>query len=513
MMPNEEMREKDLKSTDGVNLPKEILQQREGHLCLAIELIADNVMVTDSNGCIEYVNGAFEITTGFTRSEVIGKNPNILKSGKHDEHYYIKLWETIRSGQVFQARTTNKRKNGELYYANQAISSFKNSQGQITHYISIWRDITKEVKAEEKLRESEHRFRAAFDYVAAGMALVSPQGKWLKVNRTFCEMLGFSQEELLSRTMSDIIYPEDLTIIMDKIEDLLNDKFSYFSIEKRCFHKHGFVMWILLSVSLVRGNMNEPLYFVAEIQDMTEKRKAQEKSVDLMNAKARFTSMVSHELRTPLTAIKEGISIVADEIVGQINKEQKEYLELAGRNVDRLKRLINDILDFQKLESGRMVFDLQNNDINELCKEVYRIMVLSSNEKSLSFILELEENLPMIKMDKDRIHQVLVNFINNAIKFTDKGSIKLATLKSGNMIEVKIKDSGCGIAEADMGKLFQSFEQIGDQNKKALGTGLGLVICKEIVERHHGKIWVESEFGKGATFIFSLPIIERRQNL
>ncbi|HTZ11311.1 MAG TPA: ATP-binding protein [Candidatus Margulisiibacteriota bacterium] len=241
--------------------------------------------------------------------------------------------------------------------------------------------------------------------------------------------------------------------------------------------------------------------------DITERKKAEAALMDAMKAKSDFTSTVSHELRTPLTAIREGVSLVLDGTAGQINEEQKDFLSLAKRNVDRLGRLINDVLDLQKLEAQKMVFNIQENDINELLKEVYNTMLPLTDKRGLELTLKLEEGLPRVKFDRDRIIQVLTNLVNNAIKFTEKGSIVVTSGYTDNVIQVGIKDSGPGIKKEDMDKLFQQFRQLEKlTERKTGGTGLGLAISKEIIDRHKGRIWAESEFGKGTAFYFILPV-------
>lgn len=231
-----------------------------------------------------------------------------------------------------------------------------------------------------------------------------------------------------------------------------------------------------------------------------------------MQVKATFISMVSHELRTPLTAIKEGIAIVSEEVTGALNEEQKEFLDVAKRNVERLARLINDVLDFQKLESGRMVFRMQDDSINGVVEEVYETMLSLAQGKGLEFILSLDKSLPDTVFDKDKINQVISNLVQNAIKYTEKGVITVMTSVGGeNFIQVAVKDTGKGIKQEDLPRLFRQFEQLESAHeRKTAGTGLGLAISRQIIEGHKGRIWVESEFGKGSTFYFILPIKERR---
>ncbi|MBM3248604.1 MAG: HAMP domain-containing protein [Candidatus Omnitrophica bacterium] len=244
------------------------------------------------------------------------------------------------------------------------------------------------------------------------------------------------------------------------------------------------------------------------LEDLTEANKKIEEALVI---KSEFASMVSHELRTPLTAIKEGIGIVLDGSAGQINADQKDFLETAKRNVDRLARLINDVLDFQKLESGKMQFNMQENDLNKVVQESFDSMKPLAGAKNIKMELDLAKELPKVNFDKDKITQAVDNLVNNAIKYTDKGSIRIETKPGNNIVEFSIKDTGVGIKDKDMPKLFQSFQQLGEYHERKVASScLGLSISKEIIERHRGKIWVESEFGKGSTFHFILPIKERR---
>ncbi len=228
---------------------------------------------------------------------------------------------------------------------------------------------------------------------------------------------------------------------------------------------------------------------------------------ETLELKSKFTSTVSHELRTPIAVIQEGINIVRDGLLGNINDKQKDTLSAVSKNAHRLSWLIDDILDFQKFESGKMKLVFEENDINKVIQEAYKGIELLGKEKGLNFVFNMGKDLPEIKFDKYRITQVITNLLANAIKFTDRGNIIVSTAKNGNNIQVAVRDTGCGIKPGDIPRLFKSFEQLGEPNKHGgKGTGLGLAISKEIIVRHGGKIWVESEPGKGTVFYFILPI-------
>ena len=258
-----------------------------------------------------------------------------------------------------------------------------------------------------------------------------------------------------------------------------------------------------------------------EHYDLVARAKAHEEELEVANKRLKamyemqkeFTSTVSHELRTPLASIKTAIDLVVKKMVGEINQEQAEVLGRAKTNVDRLKRLIDDILDLTKMESGKLQMHFMMNDIHKVIEEVAQAQKDVAQARGLYIKTDLDTQVPKVPFDSDRIIQVLNNLVGNAIKFTKAGGITLKTQNklAENHIIVSIQDTGKGISEADIAKLFQKFQQIesAEQNEEG-GTGLGLAICKEIISRHGGKIWVESKPGEGTTFYFILPIQERR---
>jgi signal transduction histidine kinase len=237
-----------------------------------------------------------------------------------------------------------------------------------------------------------------------------------------------------------------------------------------------------------------------------ERKKVELKLKKALEAKADLVNMVSHDLRIPLTAIKEGIDIVLSGDAGAVNDEQKDFLGLSKRNIDRLTRLITDFLDIQKIAADKQQFDIQQNDINVLIRDVHRTMEPVARQKGLDFRIELEEKLPRIAFDYDGITRVVTNLVSNALKFTTKGGIVIRTRKDDSKIVVAVSDTGCGISADNLKILFEKFGQVKSATvKDAESTGLGLAISKEIVEYHGGKIWAESELGRGSTFYFFLP--------
>jgi signal transduction histidine kinase len=267
------------------------------------------------------------------------------------------------------------------------------------------------------------------------------------------------------------------------------------------------------------GKLNEWLIFLRDI--------SKEKEIEKM--KSEFISTTSHELRTPLAAIKESIMLVLDGTAGKIDPQQERFLEIAKRNIDRLTHLISDLLDISKIESGRMKLNKTKVNIEELIKKTIEIMDAQIVDNKLTISHQVDKDLPLVECDSEKIKQVLTNLIVNSIKFTPAGgSIRVSArinyykesdagnidIREGNdkylqsnAIEISVADTGRGIDKKDLPRLFSSFDQLDSSlTRQASGTGLGLHICKELVEIHGGRIWVSSELDKGSTFSFTLPI-------
>jgi len=246
---------------------------------------------------------------------------------------------------------------------------------------------------------------------------------------------------------------------------------------------------------------------VIAIDDITDRKNAEEKLKETMEIKSQFISTVSHELRTPLGCMKEGIGIVLDGVVGQINDQQRKFLDIAKRNIDRLAALINDVLDFQKIEAGRVRLNMQENNIREVVEETYQTMLSSAKKKNIDFSLEFDNNLPKAIFDGDKIIQVLTNLVSNAIKFTpEEGKITVCVLRKGEELVIRVSDTGMGIPKEALAKVFEHFYRVHRPGKEIQGTGLGLAIVNKIVTMHGGRIEVESEEDKGTTFIVFLPL-------
>ena len=241
-----------------------------------------------------------------------------------------------------------------------------------------------------------------------------------------------------------------------------------------------------------------------------ELEKANIKLKVLYDVQKEFSSTISHELRTPLASIKAAIDIVISGTAGDVTIAQKDFLGRAKSNVDRLNRLINDILDLAHLESGKTALEKKPEDINSIIQSVAQNQESVARAKGLDLKVTLDPRVPVLLIDQDKIAQVLNNLIANALKFTESGGITVTsyTDEGQHQVEVRVSDTGCGIHEDDMVKLFEKFQQLGESHQRHAGTGLGLAICKEIIRQHGGKIGVRSQKGQGSCFYFILPVEE-----
>ncbi len=260
-----------------------------------------------------------------------------------------------------------------------------------------------------------------------------------------------------------------------------------------------------LMITLARlSKMGKSSGFVAVLRDITVERRIEKMKSDSV-------ANVSHEVRSPMTPIKDAVSLILDGTAGPVSEQQKRFLNLVNNNIARLLRLINDLLDLSKIEAGRMELNKRYIDLGSVVKDTVESIRTYAIRKEIEIKINIAEKLVQIDCDKDRIIQVIVNLVMNAFKFTPKHGVvtvevaMVKGIKGEDSIQVRVSDTGPGISSQEAAELFDRFKQL-DTGKKARGTGLGLSISKAIVEMHGGKIWVESEIGKGAMFTFMLPV-------
>jgi PAS domain S-box-containing protein len=373
------------------------------------------------------------------------------------------------------------------------------------HVIVALGDITEHRKTEYERHLAEEKYRMIFENSAVAITMADEQERLISWNKFTEDLLGMDREDLHLRPVSSLYPLEE----WEKIRacDVRQKGLQYHLVETRMIRKDGTIIDVDISLSVLKNPEDEIIGSIGIIRDITERRKAEEKFKETMEIKSQFISTVSHELRTPLAAIKEGVSIVLDEVSGKLNKKQKKFLDIAKRNTDRLSVLIDGVLDFQKLEAGRMKLDIQSNNIEEVVSEAHETMALYAKKNEVELSFELAEDLPKAKFDRAKIIQVLTNLVSNAIKFTpEKGRVSVSIQHQNEKLIITVSDTGMGIPKEALPKIFERFYRVKRHGKQIQGTGLGLAIVHKIVMMHSGRIEVESEVDRGTTFTVFLPL-------
>jgi PAS domain S-box-containing protein len=343
----------------------------------------------------------------------------------------------------------------------------------------------------------------------AGDVIVSTDmaDRILTWNRGAELIMGYSKDELIGEHLSILLPPERVHELEEmrakvQISGALRD------IEVRSKRKDGVMIYLSLSVSPIRDLQGTIVGFLRVAKDITEKKRYERRLKELDKMKSDFVSNVSHELRTPLTSIKGSVDNMLDGLTGALNEKQIRYLSRIKSNTDRLSRLINDLLDLSRIESGRVEVRPTTFSVTVLAAEVAEQLKHLATEKLIRIEVPSADLGTTVWADRDKVIQILINLIGNAVKFTPHdGKVTVALEKNDDdFVQIAVSDTGPGILSEETSKIFSKFYQVANvANQKPKGSGLGLAISKALVEMHGGKIWVESEVGRGSTFYFTLP--------
>jgi PAS domain S-box-containing protein len=441
-----------------------------------------------------------------TPEEVVGKTDYDMPWRKEESEHFRQCDKRVMESNTSEYHIIEPelQADGKQAWLDTNKVPLHDSKGNVVGILGTYEDITERKEAERARQFAEERYRTIFENSAVAITMADENERLISWNKFTEKLLGMTKGDLHLKPIQSL-YPEGE---WEKIRTHdVRQKGIQHHLETQMVKKDGEIIDVDVSLSVLKDPEGRVTGSIGVIRDITERKEADRKIKEAMDLKSQFISTVSHELRTPLTIIKEDIALIMDGAAGRVKSKQREILEIAQRNIDRLARLINDVLDFQKLQSGRAKFNMQDNSINNVVESVYSTMASTVKKKGVEFRLALDNALPKVTFDSDKMIQVLTNLVSNAMKFTGKGSITIATRRIENAIRVSVSDTGCGIKQEDLPKLFHQFQQLGSSSsRKTGGTGLGLAISKDIVEKHGGRVWVESEFGKGSTFHFLLPI-------
>lgn len=370
---------------------------------------------------------------------------------------------------------------------------------------NLLEDFAKEQKAlaeakatEDMLVKDLEKFKLAVDNTSDQVVITDLDGIVLYGNKSVEINTGYHLEEILGKkagTLWGKLMPSEY---YQKLWDTVKIQKKMFMGEIQNIRKNGQIYTAMISISPVVDKDKNILFFVGNERDVTH-----EKEID--KAKTEFVSIASHALRTPLTAIDGLISMILDGEYGPINENLTKPLSDINTSSERFIHLVNDILNLSRIQAGRMKYTLSDFSIADVISEVGHLLEPLCAQKGLALVMETIEPT-VVQADINKVADVLNNLIGNAIKFTDAGSITISTKVVGDTVEISITDTGIGIAKEDQLKLFGQFQQLESDQGRPIGTGLGLHISKEIVQKMGGALWISaSNIGKGSAFVFSLP--------
>ncbi|MFH1800495.1 MAG: ATP-binding protein [Candidatus Omnitrophota bacterium] len=355
----------------------------------------------------------------------------------------------------------------------------------------------------KELGEEKKQTEEVVRSMAEGVIMVNKKGEIMLMNPAAERLLGVKKEDKIGQSILNDLKEEQLVSLVQQPADSTKSKEIIVQSQSDQVKKV-----LQASNAVIESEDGKTVGFVSVLSDVTKQK-------ELENLKNAFLTSISHELRTPITCIQGSLQILCDSSINKLTPSQEKFITIALNNVKRLSRLINDLLDLSKLEAKKFTIKPTLFRVNDLVQSLVNEFGAWGKTKEITIQADVPESLE-IEADKDRIGQVLTNLIGNALKFTpNSGTITIVGKPAANagIIELGVRDNGPGIAKKDFQKLFEKFSRIESKAMQGVsGTGLGLTIAKEIVELHGGKIWVESQEGKGSYFVFELPVKARSDN-
>lgn len=476
----------------------------------------NGVVITNIDGEVEWTNAAFERLTGYQLNEVVGKRPgDILQGEDTDLQTVYRISNSINNYESFSEDIINYNRKGEPYWVHIDCDPIVEN-GETIGFIAIEADITQRKKVEEALRKRTGELNAVLN-AATEISVITTdtQGTIMMFNSGAEKMLGYSADEMINKQTPAVIHLESEVIARgQELTDILGGDVSGFRVfvtmpeingsetrEWTYVRKDGSHITVLLSVTAVKSSDGKTTGYLGVAQDITERKQ-------LENMKSEFVSTVSHELRTPLTSIKGTLGLINGGAVGEVPENMKSIIEVASSNTERLTLLINDLLDMEKIASGNMTFDIKKYNLLDLVDESIKLNQSYADRYHVQYNFVPKCDSAIVFVDKDRVLQVLANYLSNAAKFSHKdGNVDISIDKNDSAVRVAIRDYGIGIDKEFFKHMFSKFSQAdGSDTRSKGGTGLGLAISKELIEKMHGQVGFTTEKDQGSVFWFEIPL-------
>ncbi|SFL71047.1 hypothetical protein SAMN05421830_10595 [Desulfomicrobium norvegicum] len=491
--------------TDQARAEKALLE-RERFLTSILETTQDGFWVIDADGLLTDVNDAYCRMTGYTKEELEGLNISDLDAVEDDAMTGERIARIVENGsELFETR--HRRKDGSVFDVEISVSFLSQHGGM---FVCFCRDISGRKSAELACRENEMRYRLLSDLTMEGI-VIHKMGVAVDLNASLARLLGYEPHEILGRNMLELIVHErDRHIVR---ENVVKDYARPYVV--RFVKKNGEVIFVELEAR--NFEINGETMRVASVRDITERKKSEEEiarvNAELRNAlaeKDRFFSIIAHDLKSPISGFLSLTKILVEDFEGLTMKEVNISLNALYKSSVRVFALLENLLEWAKLQQGMLTCSRSPFLLQELIKSSIDFKHSIAEQKEITLLYDVPDGL-IADIDPPMIGTVLRNLLSNALKFSNRGGQVLITAtQSADTITVAVRDDGVGMDQATLSKLFSldnKITRLGTEDEAS--TGLGLILCKEFVEKHGGRIWAESSPGQGATFYFTLPVGDR----
>ncbi len=488
--------------TEGKDIEQEI-RDREARTRAIVETVVDGIITIDQKGIIETFNPAAEKIFGYPVSEVAGKNIKVLMPEPyHSEHDgYLDSYMTTGEAKVIGIgrEVVGRRRDGTTFPMELAVNEM--AVGGKRMFTGIVRDITERKDIEQQIKDREARTRAIVETVVDGIITINKNGLIETFNPAAEKIFGYQVSEVAGKNIK-ILMPEPYHSEHDGYLDsyMTTGEAKIIGTGREVVGRRRDGTTFPMELAVSEMAVGDKRMFTGIVRDITDRKQA-----DKM--KREFVSTVSHELRTPLTSIKGSLGLIRSGVTGKLPEEMTKMFDIAYNNSDRLVRLINDILDIEKIEAGKMDFQMVPMDLGKLLLGAIEANHAYGEEHEVCFVQTERLGDAMIYGDHDRLIQVLNNLLSNAAKFSPAGAnVEVSLNAQDDSFRVAVTDYGVGIPDEFLSRVFSKFSQADSSDTRSKGgTGLGLSIAKAIVERHGGSLHFNTEVNKGTTFYFFLP--------
>nr|WP_173270563.1 hybrid sensor histidine kinase/response regulator [Thiosulfatimonas sediminis] len=474
----------------------------------------DVIIMKDWDGNFILCNQTVANLYKSTPQQMIGHDDGYFTGNQEQNRFFREnvqqIMRNMQTEVVYEQSTDAKT--SEIRHFQSIKKPLLNQQGE-KQILVIAHDITDLVRARKSIEESEKRFSYVMDATLEGIWDWNIESGSLRHNDRWFSILGRHDphQQTTLQTFIEHIHPEDRDQVMQRVKACLQGEEEYYYSEHRMLKTDGSITWVLDRGKVVEHNeKGEPIRMVGSFAEINQRKEteqhlqeAKRQAESANRAKSKFLANMSHEIRTPLNGI---LGLVEQLIDSDLRNEQRQQLKMVHESGELLLNILNDILDFSKIEAGKVELDEHNFSLQTLIQEVLGLMQAPAGAKNLQLQTKMTADINWVFGDSQKIKQILINLLGNAIKFTEQGQVIIEVLQKADHYQIWVRDSGCGIPSSKLNKLFQAFQQLdASTTRRYGGTGLGLTISRKLAELMHGKLGVHSIENQGSDFWIELP--------